>query len=92
VLPDTSAGIIEQSTTRNPVMPLTRSRASTTATVSVPILHVPREFQQIVVGACEHARTIFLGKIGLQRRRLAKSSGKAHRRERNADLHLEAAT
>lgn len=41
VLPDTSVGMIEQSTTRRPGTPCTRSRSSTTASGSAPILHVP---------------------------------------------------
>jgi hypothetical protein len=41
VLPDTSVGMIEQSTTRSPARPRTRSRASTTAIASSPILQVP---------------------------------------------------
>ena len=43
VLPDTSVGMTEQSTTRSPATPRTRSRSSTTASGSSagPILAVP---------------------------------------------------
>lgn len=41
VLPEVSVGMIEASATRSPAMPCTRSRASTTAIGSAPILHVP---------------------------------------------------
>ncbi len=41
VLPETSVGMIEQSTTRSPSIPCTRRRASVTARESEPILHVP---------------------------------------------------
>ena len=41
VLPDTSVGMIEQSTTRRPRTPCTRNRSSTTAIASRPMLQVP---------------------------------------------------
>ena len=41
VLPVVTIGIIDASATRRPSMPCTRSRGSTTAAASVPILHVP---------------------------------------------------
>src|SRR5439155_23052444 len=40
VFPDTTAGMIEASTTRSAPMPRTRSSGSTTAIGSLPILHV----------------------------------------------------
>ncbi|MNU75879.1 hypothetical protein D3C71_654210 [compost metagenome] len=41
VLPPTSVGMIEASTTRSPSMPCTRNWLSTTACSSLPILQVP---------------------------------------------------
>ena len=41
VLPEVSVGMIEASATRSPSMPRTRSRSSTTAMASWPILQVP---------------------------------------------------
>ena len=41
VLPEVSVGMIEASATRRPSMPWTRSRSSTTAIGSEPILQVP---------------------------------------------------
>ena len=41
VLPVVTIGMIDASATRRPSMPCTRSRGSTTAAASVPILHVP---------------------------------------------------
>src|SRR4029077_3043975 len=41
VLPETSVGMIEQSTTRSPPIPCTRNCASVTAMASAPILQVP---------------------------------------------------
>src|SRR5262249_3295500 len=41
VLPDTTAGMIEASTTRSPAKPCTRSRSSVTAAASCPIRQVP---------------------------------------------------
>ncbi len=49
VLPDTSVGITEQSTTRRPATPCTRSRSSTTASGSLagPILAVPDGWKMV---------------------------------------------
>ena len=41
VLPDVIRGMTEASTTLSPFSPCTRSSASTTASGSCPILHVP---------------------------------------------------
>ena len=41
VLPETNVGMMEASATRSPRKPRTRSRSSTTALASLPILHVP---------------------------------------------------
>ena len=41
VLPPTMSGMIDASATRRPSMPRTRSSGSTTASSSMPILHVP---------------------------------------------------
>jgi len=41
VFDDTRRGMIEASTTRNPAIPLSRSRGSTTAAASAPIRQVP---------------------------------------------------
>ena len=48
VLPEVMRGMIEASTTRKPAMPWTRSRASTTARSSFPILQVPTGWKIVV--------------------------------------------
>src|SRR5260370_23070883 len=48
VLPVVTVGITEASITRRPAMPTTRSRGSTTAIGSVPILQVPTGWKIVV--------------------------------------------
>ena len=47
VLPETSVGMMEQSTTHSPSAPRTRRRGSTTAPSSLPMRHVPEGWKMV---------------------------------------------
>ncbi len=64
VLPDTSVGMIEHSTTRSPVKPSTFRRASTTAIASPPILQVPHRVEEgRAVLAAESHQVVVSGRL-----------------------------